>query len=303
MITAIHKFPDFSEIKLEQKSVFNGYFSNLNPRISEFCFGYLFSWRIPLKLSVTLLNDNLCVCGFIDNSPFFFQPIGTNNIEETGVECLRFLKDKYGSGGIISAAEEFSMKIAERYRGRLKISEERNYFDYVYKTEDLTMLKGERYQSKRNFINRFKKNYNFEYKKFNVQTRQMCLDFQKNWCDMKSCSGTTSLIDENIATVELLKNFDELDLCGYAIVVGGDVIAFSVGERLNKDTFAIHIEKANTKYQGSYQIMNQITAQEIKSMGYEFINREEDLGQSNLRKSKKSYYPMCLIRKFRIVIL
>lgn len=298
----IPRFPDFSQIKLEQKSIFDACFSNLDPEISEFCFGYLFSWRIPLNLSVSSLNDNLCVCGFIADDPFFFRPIGTNNVEETGFKCLEFLKEKYGSARIISAPEDFSARMSEKYQNKLKISEEREYFDYVYRVDDLAELKGDKYQSKRNFVNRFKKNYRFEYKKFDTPTRLMCLDFQKKWRDMKSRSGTTSLEEENIAAIELLENFDALNLCGCAIVVDGTVVAFSIGERLNKDTFVVHIEKANTEYQGSYQMMNLLVAQEIKSKGYKFINREEDLGQMNLRKSKMSYHPSFLVKKYTIAL-
>jgi hypothetical protein len=79
----------------------------------------------------------------------------------------------------------------------------------------------------------------------------------------------------------------------------GRVEAFALGERLNKDTFVVHVEKANPAIQGLYAIINQQFAQH-NGAAYDYINREQDLGDGGLQKAKQSYRPSLMIRKFKV---
>ena len=70
---------------------------------------------------------------------------------------------------------------------------------------------------------------------------------------------------------------------------------------MNSDTFVVHVEKAFTDYQGAYPMINrQFLLNSVH--GYKYINREEDMGDENLRKAKQSYYPCFMEEKFRITI-
>ena len=73
--------------------------------------------------------------------------------------------------------------------------------------------------------------------------------------------------------------------------------AFSIGEKLNPDMAVIHIEKANTEYDGSFAIINQAFASNAWS-DVTYINREEDMGIAGLRKAKESYNPVKMVRKY-----
>jgi len=56
-------------------------------------------------------------------------------------------------------------------------------------------------------------------------------------------------------------------------------------------------EKAPADIQGAYAIINQEFAKRLLEDGYEFINREEDLGIEGLRKAKQSYHPSLWLKK------
>ena len=65
-------------------------------------------------------------------------------------------------------------------------------------------------------------------------------------------------------------------------------------------SFVIHFEKAIDvdKYKGLYQYINQ-TFTSMLPEKYETVNREQDLGESGLRRAKKSYRPIGFVKKYR----
>jgi hypothetical protein len=95
---------------------------------------------------------------------------------------------------------------------------------------------------------------------------------------------------------ELLENYGQYGLFGGFLTVGGEIVSFSVGERVN-DTVFVHVEKADIRYTGVYQVMVQEFLKHFAREGDLYVNREEDVGDEGLRKSKLSYHPAELLEK------
>ena len=93
-----------------------------------------------------------------------------------------------------------------------------------------------------------------------------------------------------------LRNLAELVLEGGMLYKGGRLVAFSIGEPLNTDTYVVHIEKALASVQGAYPMINQQFA-EHEAAGFRYVNREEDTGAEGLRRAKLSYDPAFLMEK------
>lgn len=109
-----------------------------------------------------------------------------------------------------------------------------------------------------------------------------------------------ALVYEREAMIEPLKNAERLGCIGCAIYVAGRMEAFAFGGRLNDDTICEHIEKANIEFRGAYAAINHSFCALAQQNGYSLINREEDMGSENLRKSKLSYHPVKLIDKYEM---
>ena len=78
-----------------------------------------------------------------------------------------------------------------------------------------------------------------------------------------------------------------------------EVIAFTIGEIVD-DVLMVHIEKANREYDGSFPTIQKLFATYcLENYNIKFINREDDAGDEGLRKSKLSYKPINLIKKYR----
>ena len=79
------------------------------------------------------------------------------------------------------------------------------------------------------------------------------------------------------------------------------ISAFTVAEKLDKDTLLIHFEKGCPQYKGIYQAINNIFLSNIDAM-YQTVNREQDLGDNGLRKAKESYHPVDFVKKYNVVL-
>ena len=183
----------------------------------------------------------------------------------------------------------------------LVITPDRDNSDYVYLTEDLIKLEGNKYHGKKNHINKFKKNHAYTYASLTPDLVQECLALESQWCDIRHCELFPGLAGEERAIYEALTNMDHLDFKGGVILLNGKVEAFALGEQLNPETAVIHIEKANPAFEGLYQLINQeFCAHEWKDIPY--INREQDLGEEGLRKAKLSYHPHHLVKKYTVTL-
>ena len=98
-----------------------------------------------------------------------------------------------------------------------------------------------------------------------------------------------------------LEEHEAIGLRGGCIRVDGKIIAFTLGMQVSPHCFGVHIEKADTAYDGSFTIINQEFVAHLPEQ-YVRINREEDLGLEGLRKAKLSYYPMKILEKHTVVL-
>ena len=105
-------------------------------------------------------------------------------------------------------------------------------------------------------------------------------------------------IDEILESIEKFKIYEQT---GMALYADGYIIGFAIGEILN-DTLFVHIEKADSEYRGAYQIIVNEFAKMHMNYNIEYINREDDAGDENLRISKMSYHPCEIIKKYTVEI-
>ncbi|MGC8912369.1 MAG: phosphatidylglycerol lysyltransferase domain-containing protein [Thermoplasmata archaeon] len=97
-----------------------------------------------------------------------------------------------------------------------------------------------------------------------------------------------------------MKDYSALEFIGFAVLLDGDVIGFTIGEQLNRETVVVHFEKGDYRYPGIYQYINQKFADAMLGK-FKYINREQDLGIPGLRKAKESYHPIAMVEKFTCI--
>ncbi|MCL2846130.1 MAG: phosphatidylglycerol lysyltransferase domain-containing protein [Firmicutes bacterium] len=180
---------------------------------------------------------------------------------------------------------------------RYDITMKRDSSDYVYSTSDLVNLSGKRFHSKRNFIARFQKNYEYTFRTYDSKAdRVLVMELFENW---KETVGHEIWEQEEKLLCRALDWCDGLGLKIGLLFVGDKLVAFSV-HAVDNDTIAFtFFEKADTGYQGAYQTINQLTA-EAFFQGVKYVNREDDMGIEGLRKAKLSYHPIMIVDKYKV---
>ena len=287
------QFPDFIPLRLEHKNLIRANLLKLQPEISELNFTEMFIWREIRGISLCQLRGNICILAGKEN--LFYPPLGKNQIVETIQDLLIRQKHSEKPRQIYGISDSILNKFtgaAENFVSEIN----RDYADYVYLTKDLIELNGHKYDGKRNLIKQFKNNYGFEYISITKELIPECLEFQGKWCATHNCIQNHPLNEENIAALELLNNFEHLNVFGATIKINGVIEAFTAASELNTGTAVIHLEKGNPTIKGIYQVINQMFC-ENRLKKYVYVNREQDMGVDGLRKSKMSYHPNHMVNK------
>jgi hypothetical protein len=293
----IDKFPEFNEIDLSHQSQVTDLLSKYPLEASEYTFNNLFAFRGTYNFKISLLDENLIILK--DKEPVsLFCPVG--NIKSPGMleTLFEWLKKQTDNPYMERVPESFVSAYIKDNMDFI-IEEERDHFDYLYNIKELSELKGRKYHDKRNKVNKFRTLYDYEYLSLTPDLVDECLDFEDDWCEVKECEKYFGLEKERDAILQILLNFDDLNIKGSAIRINNRIEALTLGEKMLEDTFVIHVEKANTDIPGLYQVINQeFLLHDAQDCIY--VNREQDLGIPGLRNSKTSYNPARFIKKYRI---
>lgn len=273
-----------SQDALDELSAFGTYF------IWSECYGT----QIHMDKSFALIRTT-------KNDLKYYFPVGNLNDDELK-KALEAMKNDCKSSGQsafkLSRINKEDVETLEKILpNTFEISEIRGSFEYVYNSSDLAYLKGKKYHGKRNHISKFKNLYNWTYEKIVPDKKEVYMEFFKKWFEKNSEKEGNNSAAEFKAIEKSLENYEKLEFEGGVILVDGEIIACTIGEKISESAFVVHFEKALTEFEGAYTIVNQEFSKTLESR-FKFINREEDLGIEGLRKAKLSYKPILLVGKY-----
>ncbi|RPI74580.1 MAG: DUF2156 domain-containing protein [Desulfobacteraceae bacterium] len=289
---------NFQSLELGHKEIFNRFFKQDPPRVSELTFTNLFIWQHKYAPTWAVAGDCLLIiCRPKDQAAFGLQPVGPGDKAKALQLLVESLKQMSSESRIERVDEAFVKAYVEPESYTVEL--DRDNSDYVYLAQDLIQLSGNKFHRKKNHVNQFIKKYRFEYRTLNRDLLKSFLNLQENWCQLRECVAYPDLWSEDYAVHTALTHFGDLDFQGGAILIDDKVEAFALGESLNEDTAVIHIEKANPEINGLYAAINQVFCREAWS-DMRYINREQDMGIEGLRQAKESYYPDHRVQKYSV---
>lgn len=264
---------------------------------SEFCFANNFNWKNVYNIEVARFKD----FGIFRNNgrqKNYLIPFGKGDLKEVILELIQESQKQNVPFGMFGISESQKEEIENLFPDYFSFERQREYEDYIYDKEKLATLAGKKLHSKRNHINAFiAENPDWEYIKMTEDNLNLAKEMNEKWCELNDVENDIDKKAEKESVLSAFENFSSLDLSGGMIKAKGEIVAFSIGERLSDDVFVVHIEKAYASVRGAYPMINREFVKN-NCEGFKFINREEDTGSEGLRKAKLSYYPELILPKY-----
>ena len=156
------------------------------------------------------------------------KPLAVTGVTETG---LKIFNDIFGSDSYNSVLADGSG-------------------DYIYLADNLINLKGKKYHKKRNHLSKIN-GYDWKFYPMTEAFFDECIEFSAVNYNSKNGYDDKSSIAEQYAIHTYFTYFNELELKGGVITVEGKVRAFTIGERLNSNTFLRSYRKGGRLRRGA----------------------------------------------------
>ena len=296
---------DFRTPQPSDKAWVDALLAQADYRGCDYNFTNLFVWSRAYGQEIAQVNGFLVthLCGRMGCS--YMYPAGSGDLAAAIDILAREADERRQPLRLVCLTTRQMEELDRLMPGRFAYEADRDGFDYLYDIDRLADLTGKKLHAKRNHINRFMDNNpSWVYEEITPQTLPECLEMDQEWYRRsmvrEGAAEERDLGDEGIALRTAMDHYHALGLEGGLIRVYGEVVAFTMGDRLNSDTYDVHFEKAYGELQGAYAMINREFARWVRAKhpNVRYLNREDDMGVEGLRKAKESYDPDRMVEKY-----
>jgi hypothetical protein len=287
---------NLQHLKTEHKELLERYIPSESAQMCDFSFGNLFCWSIKEHTEFCEKNGFLYIRSTFNGVTSYAFPWGQGDATSALDEIVADAAEREADLSFFCVSESQLSILKSYFKYSLVFKEQRDYFDYVYISENLATLSGRKYHSKKNHVNSFLKKNEFTLEDINQNNIDECITFSHKWF-MENES--TQVLEAERQVIDLaFRKYNQLGFQGVVLKIKGQVAGFCFGEPLaDGETFCVHFEKASSEFSNVYAALNKLFAEKLTDK-YKYINREDDAGVEGLRKAKLSYRPEYLVKKY-----
>ncbi len=289
-----------NRLQLKHKPFLESFLQKEAHSLSAFSFVNNFIWRDFFDFFWAEMDGNLCL--FAKNNIGCFMnlpPIGGRINQGLIGKCFKIM-DGYNLDKNISRIENIEEKDSAVFK-KFGLELRQKDSEYIYQTKKLTGLSGDEFKAKRALCNYFIKNYQFAWEEFNPLLKNQCLKLYKSWSLLRKGKYKDhiyqAMLEDNL---KVHKNcfdyYESLGLSGIVVKIKGEVKAYSLGFKLNQETFCILLEVADLSFKGLAQFIFREFCRKMSN--FKLINAMDDSGLDNIKKTKLSYRPVKLIKSY-----
>ncbi len=296
--------PEFITLTAASVPLLRPFYEKQPYRLCDYTVGVAFMWRKFLKTAYCIHADMLVCRITLKAGDYFTFPVGNGNL----TAALCFLREYCQKNAIplrfAGVPEKAVPLVLQHFGNRCKVKEWRDSADYLYTYNTFLHFPGRHLASKRNHLRRFwKENPTSIFLPLEHADVPRAIAFIQHFAQQRAAAGTVSAVEQEEwqRSCELLENMQSLGIKAGILQKDGNIIAVTAGE-IVRDMLCVHVEKADTRYNGAYQAISNAFARYMATDGVVCINREDDAGDMGLRKSKLSYRPCALLMKYEIIV-
>lgn len=292
---------EFSDIKLDDREFLSDFLERNPQPLTGYTFSTLVAWRPFFHYKWAMAESGtLLISCVLDPDPHahLLQPVGTLS-PDLNEKLIRAASELSYPLKIVGVSKQF-LEANPAFSRSFSVQEDRAVSNYVYDANNLATLSGRKYSKKRNLLAQASSQYNWTIQSLTSENTDSCFQVLDSIAKEERPHMEGMMTRELAALVTTLRHFDEFRQQGLLISVYERPVAFSIYEPINPTTVAVHFERALRSYKGLFQVVNWETAKVVLNQGYEFVNREEDLGDKGLRNAKLSYHPIEIIPAYEL---
>lgn len=295
---------EFRTLHLEDKAAVNDVLLPLGRNDSALGFANLYSLTEKYGTQIAL-EDGVLYVRQLDRIPgavAYYPPLGTLDIADDVRTLVREAQDEGRTPRLVGLSLEEKDRLEADLPGAFEFSSDRNFADYLYLTKTIAAYEGPGLAKKRRETNKFFQLYGSEasFEPIALDHMDELRAYQQVWFETSRRRGT----DEHPLELEHRKilldmnHFEELDLEGILLRIGGTVEGYAYGSVLPGGAFYVMVLKGNLDFRFVWRaLLRELARYCVDKATY--LNLEEDLGLPGLRENKLSYQPCALMEKYQ----
>lgn len=291
---------EFKTLTLEDKTWVDELVMWENSLSAGFNFGNIYLWNENHEQLLARTDGRMVSKLRRGGQTAFVFPIGWGPLAPA-VEAIREFAAAQGIPLVLRGLTETHVaQLEEAYPGSFAYTENETCADYVYLAEKLATYSGKALHGKKNHCNRFEAENDWDFVPLCRELIPGCLDMLAYWTEENAQRLAPSIAREYGAILRAFAAYEKLGFEGGVLRIRGKTVGFSLGEFTSLECFDVHFEKADGSINGAYpMVCRELTRQLMASHPQlKYMNREEDMGLESLRRSKQSYKPELMVRKF-----
>ncbi len=291
---------EFKAVTLLDKEWIDQHVMCENVPSADYNFGNMFIWDEHYRQLVCPFGDRTLTKVRLHGEPAFVFPIGCGPLRPAMEAIREYAAAKDYPLILRGVTEAHREQLEAEYPGRFTFCEEERWADYIYEAERLATYAGKALHGKKNHCNRFEAEHDWRFVPLTRELIPACLRMLDDWTRENEERLDKSIVYEHDAIERAFTHYEALGLEGGVLFAGEELMGFSFGEMASLDCFDVHVEKADISVNGAYPMVCREMVRMAMRLhpGLRYINREDDMGLESLRRSKQSYKPAFLLKKY-----